>query len=263
MKKIVIFTAASLGLAMFLTAGNASAQVMTGTATVNSSEFGFNPAKLIDAIDGSNGSEACFICRNTNKAGGTTAGALTNSMFGELRPNSDADLGDQTFNPSKQDMEVPSAHGCGDSDCNDAGSFTFSLPLMSMDFSEDPGVSLGATGVKMTFSNTFQYNANDDGTPAGSTFDQKLSQTTFSGGFDGSEEQFVQFDVDGDAPGNNTGAGSESTVNWTQTIKDGGFELGPLSGSFTYESGRGDVDRASAPTGAGQSGDTTDRQAIF
>ncbi len=275
MKKIIVFTAAGLGLAMFLTAGNVSAQVVTGTATVNSSEFGYDPANLIAAVNNTDASAGpCFTCRNTN-VGGTTAGALTNSMFGVIRTNAEADLGDKSYDPATQGMTIPSAKGCSAAGCNDAGAFTFSLPLPTLDFlsegavvaNTNPSISetVGQSGVKMEFSNTFEYLGDGNG----SRFSQTMKQTTFTDGGDFTTDgsgipgiQVVDFSASGVAGHNNTGVGASSQVDWTQTIEEGGFSLGPLSGSFNYIPGDGNVPGASAPTGPGQSGDPADSQQI-
>ncbi len=128
-----------LGVATLSVSGIASAQNFvfeTETDIMGSRLLGFDPTvKLIPAATNTGASSGpCFTCPNSN-AGGTTAGALTNSMFGEIRDNNHADLGDKSFNPGHQDMDIPNAAECG-SNCNDAGAFTFNLPPSISELSE-------------------------------------------------------------------------------------------------------------------------------
>ncbi len=262
MKRKIAFAAAGLGVAILLTGGNAMAQVVTETTTTNSTAFGFNPSNLINAVTGAVDPTKCFICANT---GGTTAGALTNSMFGEIRTNAEADLGDKSFDPARQDMVIPTS---GDSD---AGAFTFSLPLPTMDFLDagsstfaaggtlpTVGETVGTAGAKMEFSNSFVYAGNGV-----SSFAQTMKQTTFTEGANGNEVQIVEFQADGStvSPGNpNTnvpgGLADLTSVDWSQEIREGGFNLGPLTGDFTYDTGGASGIGASTPTGPGQSAGT-------
>lgn len=266
MKRIIAFTAAGIGLAIFLASGNAIAQnvvVETGTSISGSTEFGFDPTNLINAIDGTGDATRCFTCKNPN-AGGTTAGALTNSMFGKIRPNTEADLGDRSFNAQNQGLIIPQAASCG-LDCNDASAFTFSLPLPTMDFlsTGDPvgttspasPATVGNKGVKMEFSNTFEFlgDVDGDGVNDGTTFQQSMAQTTFTEGMGGNEIQIVVFDSSGASPEHVSAGNATAQVNWVQTINEGGFSLGPLDGGFTYDPTSGSVPSASTPTGAGQS----------
>ncbi|MFQ5542851.1 MAG: hypothetical protein ACE5FY_00700 [Nitrospiria bacterium] len=232
----------------------------TETDIMGSRLLGFDPTvNLIPAATNTDASSGpCFTCPNSN-AGGTTAGALTNSMFGEIRDNNDADLGDKSFNPGSQDMDIPNAAECG-SNCNDAGAFTFNLPLPTQNFlsagtpvpTTVPAISeaVGKAGVKMQFSNLFEFKA--DGT---STFAQTVKQTTFTGGMgtDGTsanEIQIVEFEAHSDNPAVPFSGSGGGEIFWTQTIEEGGFFLGPLSGSFVYNDSP--FSSASAPTGQGQ-----------
>jgi len=263
MKRMIAFTAVGIGLSVLLSGGNAIAQnfvVETGTSTSGSREFGFDPAKLINAIDGTGDATRCFICKNPN-AGGTTAGALTNSMFGKIRPNTEADLGDKSFETINQGMIIPQAKSCGTANCNDASAFSFSLPLPTMNFlaagtvvATTSPVStevVGDKGAKMEFSNSFEFL----GDGLGSTFDQTMKQTTFTEGMGGNEIQIVDFQASGVSPSHTSASSATAKVNWIQTISEGGFNLGPLAGSFDYDPtrGLGSAEASSTPTGVGQS----------
>ncbi len=277
MRRIALLIA-GCSLLVFLAASNALAQVVTETTTSNSAEFGFNPQNLINAVTGVGVGEnagKCFICPNTSPgAGGTTAGALTNSMFGEIRKNSEADVPNGDFpggttRPEDQDPAIPTQSGSCGTDCNDSGAFTFSIPLPVMDFldADDPDIdgvrtggtsptvagTVGAAGVKMKFSNTFEYFDGSDGINAegSSTFAQTMSQTTFTGGSEGNEVQIVEFESNGENAPRPFLGGSGGRIFWRQSIEEGGFNLGPLEGSFIYNVGG--FEKSSAPTGAGQS----------
>lgn len=271
MLKKILFFAIVMGAYSSLSVGQASAQTCTGSGgdftcestTSGSTAFGFDPSvNLIPAVTAtSTDSGPCFTCPNSN-ADGTTAGALTNSMFGEIRDNNHADLGDKSFSPGSQDMKIPGSADCGSS-CNDSGSFTFSTPLSTQDFlsagtsagTTNPTMaSVGKAGVKIEFSNNFSYNASD----GKSTFTQSVTQTTFIEGPDGNELQVVTISSEAlDNPANPEKNPTGGIINWTQDIQQGGFSLGPASGSFLYNNSS--FDSASAPTGEGQTnGDTTD-----
>ncbi len=266
MKRIIAFTAASIGLSIFLVGGNAVAQnfvVETGTSISGSTEFGFNPERLINAIDGTGDATRCFTCKNPN-AGGTTAGALTNSMFGKIRPNAEADLGDKSFHAQNQGMLIPQAASCG-TNCNDSSAFTFSLPLPTQNFlstgdlvaTTNPSTpeTVGNKGVKMEFSNTFNFlgDVDGDGVNDGSTFEQSMSQTTFTEGMGGNEIQIVSFEASGSSPESVSASTATASVNWLQSIEEGGFNLGLSSGNFDYDPTSGSLPSASTPTGSGQS----------
>lgn len=236
--------------------------VETGTSISGSTEFGFDPSNLINAVTGTGDPDRCFTCVNTtSEAGGTTAGALTNSMFGEIRKNNDADLGKQSVRPQSQGMVVPTESSCG-SNCNDSSTFTFSIPLPVMNFLNtgevvsptNPSVAevVGKSGVKIEFSNNFEYF--DDGT---STFSQTMKQTTFTGGLDlidpegtGNDVQIVEFEAHSTNPADTGLDDSGGILFWSQSMKEGGFDL-VTEGSFLYDSSG--FPEASAPTGAGQS----------
>ncbi len=264
MKKLT-FIIAGFGLIIFFSGNLVLAQnfvVETGTSISGSSEFGFDPSNLINAVTGAGDPDKCFTCVNTtSEAGGTTAGALTNSMFGEIRRNNDADLGKQSSRPEDQGMIIPTESSCG-SNCNDSSAFTFSLPLPVMNFLNtgeavsptNPVVAeaVGKSGVKMEFSNNFEYFA--DGT---STFAQTMKQTTFTEGLNfsgipsaGNEVQIVEFEAHSTNPAAPRIGGIGGTIFWSQSIKEGGFDL-VTDGSFVYNVGN--FPEASAPTGAGQS----------
>ncbi len=215
----------------------------------------------------------CFSCPNT--ALGNTAGALTNSMFGEIRENADADLGDQSFGVGNQDMDLPGAAACG-SNCNDSGPFIFSLPMDNQDFLNDgtpvtgtagtTAISGGKAGVEITKTMTFEFLFNvdpaTDAAPAGesrmSRFDQTIGQTTFVGGFGGTDFQVVSFSVDSEFVENPTEGNTGGVINFEQTIEEGGFVLSPAAGSFVYNGPGNTFDDASHPSGPSQSiGDTS------
>ncbi|MFQ5589096.1 MAG: hypothetical protein ACE5F7_09675 [Nitrospiria bacterium] len=262
------------GAVTFLSGGEASAQTCTGGAgtggnvvftcesnTTGSKTLGFDPTvNLIPAVTNTNPDNGpCFSCPNSN-AGGTTAGALTNSMFGEIFDNNHADLGDKSFNPGSQRMTIPNSADCG-SNCNDSGAFTFSLPVPTQNFlsegttvaSTNPTISesVGRAGVKIDFSNNFVYN--EDGS---NSFTQTVSQTTFTEGMNGNDLQIVEMSANASnqAQANPGSGGGE--IFWNQKIEEGGFLFGPLSGSFLYNNSS--FASASAPTGEGQTnGDNT------
>jgi len=244
----------------------------TGTNTTGSRAFGFDPSvSLIPAVTNTDPNAGpCFTCPNTGAAGGTTAGALTNSMFGEIRLNSEADLGNQSFMPPQQGMTIPMASGCtpaaGFTGCNDSGAFTFSIPLPTQDFlssgvpvpTTNPAVgqTVGDAGVKMEFDSEFTFRG--DGT---SVFSQTVTQTTFTGGFEGNELQVATIESHSDSPNVSfLPAGDprkKIEIFWSQKIVEGGFLLGPTSGSF-ISNRPPNGPNASAPTGVGQSnGDPT------
>lgn len=198
-KKKFLFTMIIGSLA--LSSQVATAQdIETGTNITGSREFGFDPTlNLIPAVTNTDASTGpCFTCANTGAAGGTTAGALTNSMFGEIRLNAEADLGDKSFMPPQQGMTIPTATSCspteGFTGCNDSGAFTFSIPLPTQDFlragdlvetsDPDAGQALGNAGVKIEFDSEFSFRG--DGT---SVFNQTITQTTFTEGLEGNALQ--------------------------------------------------------------------------
>ncbi len=254
MLKKVLFLTLVVGAFTFVAQKEASAQCVGGngasnivctndSATVGSATLGFDPSgALMAAVTNTDPSAGpCFTCPNSN-AGGTTAGALTNSMFGTIRLNSDADLGDKSFNASVQGLTIPTAKSCTAIGCNDSGAFTFSMPLPTMDnlsagtaiaTNPDPGVPVGTAGARVTVSNTFTYNA--DGS---SSFDQTVEQLTFTEGLAGNDLQHVIIQADSASLANpNPAGGGTGVVNYSQTITEGAFVLGPLNGSFLYNVG--------------------------
>jgi len=277
--KKVLFLTFVITVLSFFPKGETSAQCIGGgtsninclseTGTSGSVTLSFDPTvNLLPAVTNTDPSAGpCFTCPNTVAgANGTTAGALTNSMFGEIRLNSNADLGNQSYSHFLQGMTVPipAAPNCGTSFCNDSGAFSFSLPLPTQDFLSagtpvtspvpDPGTPVGQAGMRVEMSQTFTYNADDT-----SFFQQSVKQTTFTGGAAGNEVQSVDFSAIGDnnvvfPPGLLNGSGGD--LSWVQTIEEGGFFLGPLSGSFTYNNFGFEFDGASAPTGESQSNGT-------
>lgn len=270
MLKKVFFLTLVVGAFTFVAQKEASAQCVGGngasnitctndSATVGSATLGFDPSgALMDAVTNTDPTQGpCFTCPNSN-AGGTTAGALTNSMFGTIRLNSDADLGDKSFNASVQGLTIPTAKSCTATNCNDSGAFTFSMPLPTMDAlsagtatasNPDPGVAVGTAGAKVTVSNTFTYNA--DGSTA---FDQTIEQLTFTEGLAGNDLQHVIIQADSETSPSFNPANGGGVINYSQTITEGAFILGPLTGSFLYNVGVAfDVASgfgANAPTGA-------------
>ncbi len=276
MLKKLLFLTFIVSIFTLLPEGESSAQCVGGgasninclseTGTTGSEAFSFDPtATLIPAVTNTNPANGpCFTCPNTvDGANGTTAGALTNSMFGEIRLNNNADLGNQSYAPPFQGMTIPSATGCGSPLCNDSGAFSFSLPLPTQDFLSagtpvaspvpDPGEAVGQAGMRIEMTNNFTYN--DDGT---SSFVQRIQQTTFTGGMSGNDLQEVDFSAIGDNniafPGVIGGIGG--TLAWNQTLEEGEFFLGPLSGEFTYDNFAFEFDGASAPTGESQANGT-------
>ncbi|VAX31578.1 hypothetical protein MNBD_NITROSPIRAE01-1015 [hydrothermal vent metagenome] len=254
MLKKVFFLTLVVGAFTFVAQKEASAQCVGGngasnitctndSATVGSATLGFDPSgALMDAVTNTDPTAGpCFTCPNPN-AGGTTAGALTNSMFGTIRLNADADLGDKSFNASVQGLTIPTAKSCTATNCNDSGAFTFSMPLPTMDAlsagtatvsNPDPGVPVGTAGARVTVSNTFTYNA--DGSTA---FDQTIEQLTFTEGQSGNDLQHVIIQADSaSSPNVSPAGGSDGVINYSQTITEGDFVLGPLTGSFLYNVG--------------------------
>lgn len=233
----------------------------TETDIMGSRSLGFDPTvHLLPAVTNTDvNAGPCFTCPNSN-AGGTTAGALTNSMFGEIRLNNNADLGNQSFSPASQNMLLPTETACGEN-CNDSGAFTVNLDLPIQNFLSDgtavtdtnPVVfgAVGKAGVKIKFNSLFDFK--EDGT---NTFEQSISQTTFTGGIgrdgsDGNEMQLADFEAHGENPPNARNFTSSGEIFWTQTIEEGGFLLGPMSGSFVYKDDA-QPPSSSAPTGSGQ-----------
>ncbi len=285
MLKKVFLLALVVGSYALLPGTEASAQVCTGggtgnivctneTNTMGSTELGFDPTvSLMDAVSNTDASAGpCFTCVNSN-AGGTTAGALTASMFGVIRLNSDADLGDKAFNPVVQGMTIPTATSCNTVGCNDSGDFVFSLPVPTQDFLSEgtpiattvpPSTSpVGRAGVLIDFSNTFTYSATDSTI----SFDQAVSQTTFTEGLNGDELQVVTIAASSVGQQSSSVANGGGTINWEQSIVEGGFALGPLQGSFDYNNTTAlafdSTFGASTPTGPGQSaGQDPDLQRI-
>ncbi|NOY83566.1 MAG: hypothetical protein GXO96_01865 [Nitrospirae bacterium] len=269
MLKKVFFLTLVVGAFTFVAQKEASAQCVGGngasnitctndSATVGSATLGFDPSgALMDAVTNTDPTAGpCFTCPNSN-AGGTTAGALTNSMFGTIRLNSDADLGDKSFNATEQGLTIPTAKSCTATNCNDSGAFTFSMPLPTMDAlsagtaivsNPDPGVTVGTAGARVTVSNTFTYNA--DGSTA---FDQTIEQLTFTEGLAGNDLQHVIIQADSESSPSTNPAVGGGVINYAQTITEGAFILGPLTGSFVYNIGTAfDVASgfgANAPTG--------------
>ncbi len=299
LKKTLVLAFVAGGLVALSGGGEASAACMTASGMLcdnttqtlieGSKEFGFDPTNLLAAVDPRNAdgtrdttAATCFTCVNQFS---NTAGALTNSMFGVLRPNSNADLGDQARTPDDQGQtDIPSQSVNNGQGGNDLGAFTFSLPLPQQNFlsagdvvvastlpADAPlvrpapeGGSFGKAGVALGFSNTFVFHEN--GTSA---FEQSMEQTTFVGGIKGNEFQTVQFDAsvgsltDETDPENNSVAESASadvggTLRWAQTIQEDSFVLGRTDGSFRYEGGSLDQGAlAIGPSGQEQSNGTT------
>lgn len=273
MLKKILFLALVVGSFSFISKNEASAQCVGGggvsnvtcsneSMTTGSALLGFDPSgALMTAVTNTNPALGpCFTCPNTN-AGGTTAGALTNSMFGTIRLNNNADLGDQSFNASVQGMVIPTATSCSPAPCNDSGAFTFSMPIPTQNFlaegtaivtnpSAGTGVTVGQAGVSMGFTNDFTYNANGS-----SSFNQTVLQSTFTGGQAGNDLQVIRMQADAVNQANTNPSGGGGTVNYSQDITEGGFILGPFSGSFNYNTGlafnAANGFAASAPTGAG------------
>jgi len=271
-KKAVVLTAVVGGLSLLsggVDQAEAACNFTSGTGTGNfvlncesnimgSPVFSFDPSQALQgAVERTSASAGapCFTCPNGGRANGTTAGALTNNMFGKIRDNSDADLGLKSF---RADDNVPKIPSTGS---NDSGDFTFTFALPSQNFLTPgisdpisptvPGISdsIERGGVKIEFPvNTFKFVAG-----GGSSFTQTVKQTTFTGGFGGNEVQIVEFHADSasDIPDLSTGQGNNQPVNWNQSIEEGGFNLGLTNGTFIY--GKKGVGEASVATGAGQS----------
>jgi len=279
-KKAVVLAAVVGGLSLLsggVDQAEAACNFTSGTGTGNfvlncetnimgSPVFSFDPSQALQgAVERTSASAGspCFTCPNGDRANGTTAGALTNNMFGKIRDNSDADLGLKSF---RADDNVPNIPSTGS---NDSGDFSFTFALPSQNFltplADDgnpdtvsapvsptvPGLSepIERGGVKIEFPvNTFKFVAG-----GGSSFTQTVKQTTFTGGIGGNEVQIVEFHADSasDIPDLSTGQGNNQPVNWNQSIEEGGFNLGLTNGTFIY--GEKGVGEASAPTGAGQS----------
>jgi len=274
-KKTIILTAVVGGLSFFSGGVNiAEAACVPGagagnvvlnceTNTLGSPVFSFNPSALQAAVERTDASTGpCFTCPNEGAANGTTAGALTNNMFGKIRENNDPDLGNKSFRASDNVTNIPTSSGGGG---NDSGDFTFTFSLPSQNFltpgistpvaSTVPGIGepIEKGGVKIEFPvNTFTFVAG-----GGSSFDQTIKQTTFTGGLGGDEVQVVSFHADSssDVPDFGTGQGNGRDVNWSQSIEEGGFDLGLTNGTFEY--GLKGVTDASAPTGASQTAGET------
>lgn len=225
------------------------------TDTMGSPLFSFDPTSLKNAVENTDASSGpCFTCPNGGAADGSTAGALTNNMFGKIRENSDPDLGEKSFRADDNNPRIP------DTGSNDSGDFTFTFAIPSQNFLR-PGISTPMSttpdvgelvekgGVKMEFP-VNEFNFVKDG---GSSFNQRLNQTTFTGGLGGNEIQIVSFQADSASsiPDLSTGQGNSQDVNWEQSIEEGGFNLGLTNGTFEY--GEKGVGRADAPTGASQS----------
>ena len=227
------------------------------TDTMGSPVFSFDPSALHAAVDNTDASSGpCFTCPNGGAANGSTAGALTNNMFGNIRDNSDPDLGNKSFKADDNNPNIPSTGS------NDSGDFTFTFAIPSQNFLSQgtpvsstvpaAGEPVGKGGVKMEFPvNTFKFVK--DG---GSSFNQEIKQTTFTGGLGGDELQIVSFQADSASsiPDLSTGQGNSQDVNWKQSIEEGGFDLGLTNGTFVY--GEKGVGVADAPTGASQSDGT-------
>lgn len=276
MLKKLFFLTLVVGALTYVGQNEASAQCVGGggvsnitctqeSLTVGSASLGFDPSgALMTAVTNTDPTAGpCFTCPNSN-AGGTTAGALTNSMFGTIRDNANADLGDKSFNATEQGLTIPTARSCTSSPtCNDSGAFSFSMPLPTMDalsagtaVATNPAVvngetlSVGTAGARVTLTNNFNYNAD------GSTdFNQTVEQLTFSEGLAGNDLQHVIMQADSASSANTSpSGGSDGIINYSQTITEGAFVLGPLTGSFLYNTGTA-FDLASgfganAPTGA-------------
>ncbi|GEM_PF-3362467 len=283
MLKKLFFLTLVVGALTFLGQKEASAQCTGGSGvsnitctneslTVGSASLGFDPSgALMTAVTNTDPTAGpCFTCPNTN-AGGTTAGALTNSMFGTIRLNSDADLGDKSFNATEQGLTIPTARSCTSSPtCNDSGAFTFSMPLPTMDalsagtavatnpstitnangVAEDLTGAVGTAGARVTVTNNFTFDPT-----AGTSFNQTIEQLTFTQGLAGNDLQQVIIQADSQSsPNTNPSGGSDGIINYTQEIIEGDFVLGPFTGSFLYNTGTAfDVASgfgANAPTGA-------------
>ncbi len=244
--------------------GNAQAiDNITDQNTADSVNFGFNPnVNLIPAAtrDTTVGGP-CFKCPNTSPdAGGTTAGALTDNMDGIIKTNNLANVGQEGFLPTLQGQS-----GIPGGLVNNASGFTVTISTPGIDFLDagspvanpNPTVDLdgnplgtvGTAGMSMGFSNSFTFRPG-----AGSFATQNMVQSTFTGQDSEDSVQLVRFidSFDQSTPQVLVSSGAvDATVNWDQTIQEGGFLLSNNVGSFTYN-GNTVFPAAAAPTGPGQ-----------